>query len=400
MYAFFRDEDVNFEVLCLLGGAAYQAVDVGEVLAAIDGLKHGDDAGWVAAMRAQGERLQAEADAAHADGHARTAAQASLRAASFLAAAMLHADGTGDPDLFGQLYEAHRASWDAYVARSTSPRIEPIAIPYEGTTLDGWFFHAADDDAPRRTFVFNNGSDGAVTSAWVQGIGEAVARGWNGVTFDGPGQSSTLVRKHLGFRADWEHVVTPVVDHLLTRSDVDPARLALLGVSQAGYWVPRSLAFEHRFAAAVADPGVVDVSTTLTSHLTHGMHKLLDEGDKEKFDRDMATGERFSKKLRTMTALRFRPYQQDSAFDVFKEAQAMALTDELIGQITTPLLVTSPEGEQFWPGQSESLYDRLPGTKALLTFTDAEGAGLHCEPVGNLVRNHRIFDWLDDQVPA
>ena len=58
MYAFFRDEDVNFEVLCLLGGAAYQAVDVGEVLAAIDGLKHGDDAGWVTAMRSQGERLQ------------------------------------------------------------------------------------------------------------------------------------------------------------------------------------------------------------------------------------------------------------------------------------------------------------------------------------------------------
>ena len=78
----------------------------------------------------------------------------------------------------------------------------------------------------------------------------------------------------------------------------------------------------------------------------------------------------------------------------------MALTDELIGQITTPLLITSPEGEQFWPGQSQSLYDRLSGTKALLEFTDAEGAGSHCEPVGNLVRNHRIFDWLDDQVPA
>ena len=31
--------------------------------------------------------------------------------------------------------------------------------------------------------------------------------------------------------------------------------LALYGISQAGYWVPRALAFEHRIAAAVADPG-------------------------------------------------------------------------------------------------------------------------------------------------
>jgi hypothetical protein len=31
------------------------------------------------------------------------------------------------------------------------------------------------------------------------------------------------------------------------------------GVSQAGYWVARALAFEHRFTAAIADGGVVSV---------------------------------------------------------------------------------------------------------------------------------------------
>ena len=44
------------------------------------------------------------------------------------------------------------------------------------------------------------------------------------------------------------------MDHLLTRPEVDAGKIALLGVSQAGYWVPRSVAFEHRIAAAVADP--------------------------------------------------------------------------------------------------------------------------------------------------
>jgi hypothetical protein len=41
-------------------------------------------------------------------------------------------------------------------------------------------------------------------------------------------------------------VVTPVVDYALTREGVDPDRIALLGVSQAGYWVPRAVALEHR----------------------------------------------------------------------------------------------------------------------------------------------------------
>ena len=60
------------------------------------------------------------------------------------------------------------------------------------------------------------------------------------------------------FRPDWEAVLTPVVDTLVARGDVDPGALVAYGISQAGYWLPRALAFEHRFVAAVADPGVFD----------------------------------------------------------------------------------------------------------------------------------------------
>lgn len=33
----------------------------------------------------------------------------------------------------------------------------------------------------------------------------------------------------------WEAVITPVVDHALGLEEVDPDRIALLGLSQAGY---------------------------------------------------------------------------------------------------------------------------------------------------------------------
>jgi hypothetical protein len=76
------------------------------------------------------------------------------------------------------------------------------------------------------------------------------------------------------------------------------------------------------------------------------------------------------------------------------------LTDADIARIATPLLVTDPEDERFWPGQAEDLYRRLPGPKKLLSFTAAEGANLHCEPMAGCLRNERVFDWLDEAVPT
>ena len=288
------------------------------------------------------------------------------------------ADGTGDTALFARLWDKHRAAWDRFVDL-TGRQIERIEIPYEGATLPGYFFRSGPAGQPRRTLIYNNGSDGTVTGAWIQGIADALDRGWNAVTFDGPGQNAALVRQHLTFRPDWEKVITPVVDYLLTRADVDAAKMALLGVSQAGYWVPRSVAFGHRIAAAVADPGVTDVSTTMFSQIPHFLVKLIDAGEQEKFDKDMELALRFSPATRSMMAFRMRPYGTTSPYEFFTAARGYALTDEEIKQITCPVLVTDPDHEQFWPGQSRELYDKLPAGKTLIRFTEEEGADSHCE---------------------
>jgi hypothetical protein len=59
------------------------------------------------------------------------------------------------------------------------------------------------------------------------------------------------------------------------------------------------------------------------------------------------------------------------------------------------MLVTDPEREQFWQGQSQRLYDALLGPKTSVKFTAAEGGDLHCEPKAPGLRAQRIFDWLD-----
>ena len=67
-------------------------------------------------------------------------------------------------------------------------------------------------------------------------------------------------------------------------------------------------------------------------------------------------------------------------------------------EITTPLLVTSPDKEQFWSGQSQQLYDALPGTKELARFTTAQGADWHCKPLGRRQVDQRVFDWFATQL--
>ena len=65
----------------------------------------------------------------------------------------------------------------------------------------------------------------------------APAYGWNCLMFEGPGQWSALkTNPGLTFRPDYEKPVGAVVDYLLTRSDVDPGRLAKSATRWAVTW--------------------------------------------------------------------------------------------------------------------------------------------------------------------
>src|SRR3712207_6855439 len=99
-----------------------------------------------------------------------------------------------------------------------------------------------------------------------------------------------LFERQVPFRYDWGAVITPVVDCLSARPDVDPGRIALHGVSQGGYWVPRALAFEHRVAAGIADPGVYDTFEPWWQALPQPLRDCLDAGDRHRFDQLMAAG--------------------------------------------------------------------------------------------------------------
>jgi hypothetical protein len=394
----FRDEGFEFDRLMLLGSVYRGLTDVGEILRALDDVVDGDHESWIAAFSSLAERLRAQADASLSDGHTTSARSAYLRASSYFATASAASPGSKDPTRFTTLWEKHRDAWDAAVDLFDPP-VERVEIPYDETVLHGYFFHArtcnATDAGPRPTIILNNGSDGSVTDMVKYGAAAAVERGWNALTFDGPGQNAALHRQRLFFRPDWEAVVTPVVDWLTARTDVDAAAIALHGVSQAGYWVPRAIAFEKRIAAAVADPGVVRVGDSWEAHLPDAMVDLLDNENKATFDEFLVAG--YQDKPAELAELRWRmaPYGTDSPYEAFVAARAMHLDAETLSHITCPLLITDPDHEQFWPGQSDELHQGVSGSTCI-RFTRGEGADWHCEPAATGLRDERVFDWLEN----
>jgi hypothetical protein len=240
--------------------------------------------------------------------------------------------------------------------------------------------------------ILNNGSDGSLLDMWLWGGAGASARGYDCLTFDGPGQGYALWKQKLYFRPDWEKVITPVVDFALSRPDVDPKRIAIQGISQGGYWVPRAVAFEKRIAAAIADPGVVDVSTSWIGTLPKPLLGLLEAGRKTEFDSFLGKG--LSSANRATLNFRMRPFGFASYFDTYKAVMEYNLHD-VAQKIQCPLLITSPVNEAYWPGQSGQLYEMVNSPKKLVEFTEADGADLHCEPKGTGIRDLRVFNWLD-----
>jgi dienelactone hydrolase len=394
---FFADPSFDFETRSLVGDIHYGAGDIGEMLTAVAAIVDGDADSWVAEWRTLADRIQAIGDESLKGGHKVSARNAYLRASVYYAASNVFVDGTDDADAqLAKGFADHRKCFDLHVGLLDPPGI-PISVPYEDDDLPGYLFTPADDGVARPTIILNNGSDAAVTFLW-PGLGQpGLDRGYNAVIFDGPGQQSMLFERGIPFRPDWEKVITPLVDFLSERPEVDESQIVLYGTSQGGYWVPRAAAFEHRLAAVVADPGVVDVSTKWKENIPKELVALLESGNEEAFTAAMtAARSQWGPAMQQEVAWRAKPYgDQPSDYATFKRVEEFRL-GELIKDIKAPIMITDPEGEQFWEGQSQELFDGVTGTKVIVPFTKAEGADLHIEPMGRSLLEQRMYDWLDD----
>jgi hypothetical protein len=389
---FFKHPTFEMLFLTSLGRAYHSGGDVGKVLYLTRQVEDGNFESAFVAFKQAGDEARAVAEESASGGHKESARQAYLWAQNFYDSSTYFVDGSKDPARFVPTWELLYDCWLKSLPLFDPP-IEPVSIPYENTQLHGFFIRGRSTAKKRPLLILVNGSDGSLLDMLLWGGAGGLARGYDCLTFDGPGQGYALWKQKLYFRPDWEKVISPVVDYALSRPEVDSKRIALQGISQGGYWVPRAVAFERRIAAAIADPGVVDVSTSWMASLPKPMLGLLQAGRKAEFDGYLAKS--LDPATKSYLNFRMRPFGFSSYYDTYKATMEYNLTG-VAGQIRCPILITEPVNEAYWPGQSRQLYDLITSPKKLMPFSESDGADLHCEPQGTGIRDLRIFNWLDE----
>ena len=392
-----EDPLLDGEVMRLVGASPYGGADIGEALAAARTIQGTDLDSWFDAWNALGDRVAKLAEDAHAAGTTETARLAYWRASSYYRTAGVMLIGAPlDPRLVTATHRQTQTFRQGAALMEQPPEL--LQIPYENTTLPGYFFAVDGDPRPRPTVILTGGYDGTVEELYFYNAAAALARGYNVLSFEGPGQGSLLVDQGLPIRADWEAVVTPVVDYALTRSDVDPERIALIGLSLGGYLAPRAASKEHRLAACIADCGAYDMYAGFPERLPPSIRAGFEAGDQEVVTQVGEMLEEMAKQPTAGWALRrgMLVHQASTPLAYVEAMKEFSLVG-LAGDITCPTFVCNGENDPISASAPE-LVAALTCDKEFVTFTAAEGAGDHCESGARTLFHARAFDWLDAQL--
>lgn len=394
MSALLKDELFDAQLVRAIGYAPYGGADFGECATTASRIAGTDLGAWHEQWSATASRVRDLAMASGEAGDRISARSAYFRAANYFRTAGLFAMGS---PVDARLVEAHRLEVESFRAGAALLDVPPqlVEIPYEGSTLPGYFFRAATDDELRPTLILVNGYDGTAEELYFTNGAAALQRGYNVLTFDGPGQGAMIIDRGIPFRPDWESVMTPVVDFVLTLPGVDPDKLAVMGLSFGGYLAPRGATGEHRFAACISDCGPYDLFDASARRLPGFLATQLPNGN--------PTLLRLLGRL--LRAVAGRPtagwalrrnlmvHALNDPLDYFRMAPDYSLKgrEDLI---ECPTFVCSAEGDDL-SVDAPRLYDALRCPKEYVQFKAADGGGEHCESGARTLFHQRAFDWLD-----
>jgi pimeloyl-ACP methyl ester carboxylesterase len=381
-------------LLFYLSEARMGMTDVGEVLDTASRVTAVDEYSWTREFQKTAARLAAAAEAGEKTGHTLGAGDSWMRAAAYYRAALhRHPDPTA-PEI-RLLAQKEVAAFTRAVKLLSLP-VQPVRIPYEGTTLPGYFFRAPRAGKTAPILIVHSGRD-----AWAEDdksiAEEAMRRGWHCLLFDGPGQGQTLRLQGLPFRPDWEKVITPVVDFALRQPGVDPHRIALMGISMGGALAPRAAAFEKRLKLLVANPGVIDWGLVFNGFITERYPEIADMPEKDPQGFNALMAQVIAQNPFMRWGLTDTMWKQGVSTPAQLVVDMKRYTNRAIAErITAKTLVVDGEAEEW--GQAKELFAALRCPKDYLLFTAAEAAQLHVQTGSTAVSNQRIFDWLEENL--
>jgi dienelactone hydrolase len=374
MFEYFKNYVWNLSVdIALESGAQIGEID--EMCRPLrDAADRGDDANtgdflkhWVA-MADKLSDLAAEDEAAGRDFSAGT----KLQRASLYYITAERMQGHGHPGR-KETYAKARVAFDRAMALGHE-NAERVEIPYEGGVIAGVFVKAA-GEGPKPVVVYVNGLDSNKELLYWSGLPAALLRrGVSTLCIDQPGSGEALRLHNLPATHESEKWASKVIDYLETRPEVDAKRIGMMGISLGGYYTPRAVALEPRFALGVV----------------WGANHNWAEVQQKRLARE---GENPVPHYWAHVQWVFGASDMD---DFLKKSAGMTL-DGVVEKIKVPFLVTHGERDrQIGLTYAHQTFDQLTNSpkRELKVFTDREGGVEHVGIDNMSYGRDFIADWI------
>lgn len=330
------------------------------------------------------DKLCVLADEDEARGRLLSAGEKFRRAASYLATAeRLQAhDAPGRMVIYRRALELFLKG-----SRLMGDPVQRVEIPYEpglagdapaqGKHLSALYLPAQGLKPGERAplLVQLNGLDSTKEMKHLVGLPAWLARrGVSSLVVDQPGTGEALRLHGMTARYDAEHWASRVVDWLETREDVDARRIGCEGVSLGGYYCPRAVAFEPRFAAGVC----------------WGANHDWRDVQKRRLEKEG------SFPVPHYWAHVCWVWGAKDVDDFMRIAENVHL-DGVVERIKVPFLVTHGEKDSQIPLKwAHRTYEQLVNSpkRELKVFTEREGGVQHSSFDNSINAGHYIADWV------
>lgn len=250
-----------------------------------------------------------------------------------------------------------------------------VEVPYGDVTLPALFTQAQHAAEPAPCVLYVNGLDSCKELLYWSWLPHALARrGISTLSIDQPGTGEAIRLLDLPATPYSERWATPAYEYLAARSDVDPRRIGMVGISLGGHFTPRAVAFEPRFASAAV----------------WGANHNWAEVQQRRLKRE---GENPVPHYWNHVMWVFGARDMD---DFLRKSADMNLNG-ILDRIAVPFLVThGARDRQIAPEYAHQTYDQLVNSprRELKIFTEREGGVEHVGADNMAFGRDYIADWF------
>jgi dienelactone hydrolase len=368
-------------LLICLSGAPWIGVEIDEVHRVGRALEDrvGDDHAWFEEWTGMGDTIAARGRAELGNGHKLTAASCFRRASRYYQTGerFIHPRSQRSMDVYASSVQLFRDA--AAIIRH--PPIEPVEVPYDGTSLPALLVHpdpAAAGSRPAPCMVFFDGFDVTKELQYGYGVPDLAARGVGCLIVDGPGNGESVRFRNLPLIAETERYATAAYEYLAGRREFDAKRIGVMALSLGGYYAPRAASLEPRFACCVAWGAQWDYHAIWA--------KRLDQ---------LASGQVLSLSVPPEHLLWVLGVASNEA--ALKKLEGFRL-DGIVQKMTCPFLLLHGAGdEQISLAVAEQCFAAVGSKQKMLkVFQREEGGFHHCQVDNVTIGVHFMWDWIQD----